>query len=246
MPTSDRIFYLTGSGQPGFEVEVPQGAPTTENPLGALEPTHIVFSQVYMQRRSAYRRPEPNSICDPSISGGALAYFCDDSPRVPYGIADIVTWTRTWATVPLTHSSYSTTSVIYPGFVGDNIGQGNQRPARIEFENTTRAKIVYEYFLVGPKTSYSDESAIPLNSATQVKFYDQYGAEIDTRDLISRDITLYNDNAPGSVPTAITYWGFVTTDTNTATSYSLISEQSTLEHYMGKIWRRATVRIKAR
>lgn len=246
MPTSDRIFYLTGSGQPGFEVEVPQGAPTTETPFGALEPTHTIFYQVYMQRASAYRRPEPNAICDPSISGGRLAYFCDDSPRVPHGIADIVSWTRTWATIPLTHSSYSSTNVTYPGFVGDHIGSPNQRPFRNEFQITTRAKIVYEYFLVGPKTIYPNESAIPFSGPLTVDFFDQYGFKTVSIELFSQSISLYNDSSPGTVPTAITYFNLVTTDTNTATSYSLISEQSKLEYYIGNIWRRVAVRIKAK
>lgn len=198
-----------------------------------------------MQRRSAYRRPAPNSICDPSISGGALAYFCDDSPRVPYGIADIVTWTRTWATVPLLYNSFSTISVIYPGYSSIDAGVGGSPAGRPEFSASTRAKIVNEFFLVGPGTIYPNESAISLNSSNQATY-----STGEVLELLGGGVELMSAagaNRPyTSIPTSNTYAGWVTTDTNSATSYTLIAEQSGLDHYLGNIWRRSTVRVKAR
>jgi hypothetical protein len=249
MPTSDRVFYITASGQPSFNEAVAQGQPTIENPLGALEPSHIVITQVYMQKRSAYVAPDENSLCPPDISGGRLAFFCGDSARVPYNAADIVTWTRTWSTVPLIHNAYATTTVIYPAFLGDVTGSGSARPARSEFEKTTRAKIVYEYFIIGAGTSYKDESAIPLNSENEVIYYDISTPSGDRKDLLAGGVVLTNAASSPSyittAPTAITYWGWVTTDSANATSYTLISEQSSLENYIGNIWRRITVRVKA-
>jgi hypothetical protein len=243
------IQYKTAPGQPGFEVEVPQGQPTINNPLGAREPGHIVITQVYMQRRSAYRRPNPNTLCPPEISGGALAYFCEDSERVPLGVADLVTWTRTWASVPLRHGEYSSISVIYPAYAGDNIGVGGQQSQRTEFAAKTRARIDYEYFLVGASTPYIDENSIPLNSANSVT-YANFSPNPPPRDLLAGEVVLYNNGTGGggggTSPTAITYAGWRSTDAGTASSYSLIAEPSELQNYLGNIWRRATVRVKAR
>jgi len=245
------IRYLTALGQPSFADEVEQGAPIFANPLGAAEPTATVITQTYLQRRGFYRRPLPNQLCPLSIAAGLVAYFVDDTERQPVGLADLVTWQRSWATIPATYYDYSNISVIYPGYGEHSSASGYPivQNGRSEFESTPRCRIDNEFYLVGPGGAYADSDSIPSLSETTVS----YPADTNTNPsatfrLLRGGFYLCNTNVTlgATNPSRSTYTGWVSTDSGTADSYSIRAEQSTQSRYLGNIWRRQTIRVKAK
>jgi len=249
--TAGTIHYETAPGQPGFEVACPQGHPEISNPLGAREPNHIVITQPYMVRRAAYRRPPPNELCPVEIGGAVPAYFCDDSPRTPLGVADLVTFTRTWATVPLRTYQYATVSVIYPAYgaivpataPSEIVGSG-----RPEWSTATNCQISTDYYLVGPGSVYSSETALPLLSADIVTFPSDPVKASAVFPRFSGGFFLFNSYGAmnPSSPTLTAYQALVTADAATASSYSQIVEATKPEPYLGNIWSASTIRVKAK
>lgn len=250
-----RTLYFTNPGQPSFDEEVAQGNSTIENPLGAQEPTFTVIRQTYIQRASFYKRPTENARCPSDISR-KIAYFCDDSPRTPIGISDVVTWERTWATKPASYSDYTNISVVYPGY-GKWQGSIFTTPpgyivigSRSEFENSPRCRIDYDFYLIGTGGDYSSADSIPVqneNTCTYPTQDAQFPGSIFR--LLRGGFFLANGdtvNTFATNPSLTTYQGWVTTDSGTANSYSLIPEQSSQERFFGNIYRRTILRVKAR
>jgi len=108
------LFFKTDAGQNAFTVETRVGDYVVEYPLGASEPTAIAVTAPFMQTRANYARPAVNSILS---YNGSNAYFIDDE-----GFSDktggVVTWNRTWATVPATWSEPEEYAFTYPGLTG--------------------------------------------------------------------------------------------------------------------------------
>jgi hypothetical protein len=110
-------FFITGSGQPAWTTAVAQGGPSYQFPLSPKDNTHVVIRQVYWVLRANYSRASSNSACPSDLKTGitsADAYFIDDTDFTPL-VAGVLSFTRTWATVPATQTSYSTDVVRVPG-----------------------------------------------------------------------------------------------------------------------------------
>lgn len=254
--TAGRITYATAPGQPSFATECAQGPARRSNPLGAAEPNHVVIEQLYMQRADFYQRPAPNARCPEDLARGAVAYFIDDSPREPVGTADLVTWTRTWATVPARLVEFSSISVIYPGYGRiENKFQSDGAMiiagSRPEWQATTRCRITTDFYLVGPGSSYAGPEDLPSNNPNTVTYpstvtpaganYYRFGGGF----FLSNNNTAFS-HPNGTTPTLSNYQGAVTSDAASPDSYSQIVEVSKPERYMGNIWKVVNTRIKAR
>jgi hypothetical protein len=100
--TAGRTQYKTALGQPSFDELVPQGPPVVDTPFQELNRNHHVITQTYMVRRAGYQKPAENHRMPRDILPelGVVAYHCFDGPRAPVGVADLITFERTWATIP--------------------------------------------------------------------------------------------------------------------------------------------------
>jgi hypothetical protein len=236
------IRYYPGSSGISFDQECAQGQPTVANPLQGLDDAHVVITQLYMQRASCYRRPEENARCPLEVHP-ALAYFCEDSERVPTGVADLVTWTRTWANVPANYSFPRSASVTFPGFT--DVGLSGDI-ARDEFTAVTPAKLDVTYYLVGAGTGYSTQFNIPVLDA------EIFTSRTDTSPLVSKPlfgggvllVNGYSGSASSwTTPSQKTYRDRITYDVSNG-GYSSRAETSQLEHYLGNIWQRSALQLR--
>lgn len=248
-----KILYLTAPGQPSFDEEVAQGQPEVENPFGEAEPTAEIYSQVYMQRAGSYRRPSENSRCPVEIARGRLAYFVDDSARVPLGVADLVTWTRTWATKPATITEYDQINVLLParGGVYYSSISPNYYPftAGKAYTIPTRATIFRAFFLVGVVGvgDYTSETGIPTLNETIATSADVTArgagpfdsAEWTALTSVSQNVGIFS-GAVLQPPNPTGVGNFVAGGLASGNYYV---GQSQLRRYQGNIWERIATRI---
>lgn len=256
--TAGRIQYITAPGQPSFDEEVPQGHPEVENPFGEAEPTAQVITQRYMQRRAFYQRPAENSRCPATISR-AFAFFVDDSARVPLGVADLVTWTRTWATKPAEFTEYDQIAVQMPARAAAYRFDVGAAGAPFEwypylaaksYSLPRRANILRKFYLVGsgPDIDYVTPGGIPANNETIYTGADRTG--LGTGPLTDDQYTSMTAQNIGYFSGAVLDPGGVTTGSGNVTyvagalaagTYNV--GQSRLRRYLGNIWERTSTQI---
>lgn len=257
------IRYITALGQPSFDEEVPQGQPQTENPFGEAEPTYEIITQLYWQRAGFYRRPQENDRCPPTISR-RLAYFVDDSARVPLGVADIVTWTRTWATKPAQIVEYEQIAVQMPALaacyffdIGTAGGEFNHYPYIFakSYSLPRRATILRDFFLIGTSRpgvvcDYAAETAIPALNETIAT-----APDVTSRGAGPFDNDSWTDIATGAQnvgyfsgaifapPTTNPASGNVTNYATALAAGNYYVGQSVPRRLIGNIWERTATRI---
>jgi hypothetical protein len=232
-------FFITGSGQPAWTTAVAQGGPSYQFPLSPKDSTHVVIRQVYWVLRANYSRASSNSACPSDLKTGitsADAYFIDDTDFTPL-VAGVLSFTRTWATVPATQTSYSTDVVRVPG------KENGAYPQRNAYEVERKVKVVDTYTLVGTGTSYSDESTLNLSATA-------YTPSATRRALGNTDGALfgainYITGTDPSTPSLTSYESAIATDAATATSYSYILKPAAPILYLGNIFSRRAIYVKA-
>jgi hypothetical protein len=261
MPAGN-IKYFVSPGQPSFDEAVPQGQPSYETPFQEDSPNHIVINQVYMQRADFYSRPADNTRCPPEISRGAIAYFCADSARVPVGAADLLTWTRTWATKPASFIEYQQLAVQIPARgavfrfdIGTGGGSFNWYPYLLakSYSLPRSASILHDFFLVGTNSAgitcdYSVVTSIPALNETIYTGKDVtslgagplsddqfFGITAQNIGLFSGAVLDPNANNGGT--------GNLTFTASALTSGDYYVGQSTVRRYLGNIWERVSTRI---
>ncbi len=254
--TAGRIQYKTAPGQPSFDEEAPQGLPQIDTPFGEAEPTHEVITQVYMQRAGMYRRPAENSRAPADITR-RIAYFVTDSARVPVGVADLVTWTRTWATVPATITEYEQIAVQMPARasayrfdIGTAGAPFNWYPSLMakSYSLPRKATILRDFFLIGTGGDYATAASIPGLNETLYTGADRtslglgpvsddqyFGLDPQNVGLFSGAVLDPGGSTSGS--------GNVTYTAGTLAAGNYYVGQSRPSRYLGNIWERTATRI---
>lgn len=225
MSTPTYPLYFTASGQPAFTTATAQGGFIIDYPFGERRPDALVIRQRFMQLRTEYVRPASNAT---NCSAYPAARFCDDTAFRDVGMG-IVEWTRVWATVPGQIIDYETYAYVYPGYASSLAAYG-----RVPLPSQVTSKLIVDFFLVGSGGTYADAGAIPVYQG-QAYSYGPYSGEIAAEYLSST-----------SSPTITAYKALATTDAADSASYSIEAHDSSLEFYMGNIWRRTRRLIKAR
>lgn len=257
------IRYYPGSAGISFDEEVPQGKSSIVQPFQEEDPNHFIIKQVYMQRWAYYNRPPANFRC-PNEVHSSTAYFCEDSERIPTGVADIVTWTRTFATKPSTITDYDTIAVTMPargavfrediGYAGADFNWYPYLAAK-SYNLPRRASIISTFFLIGAddipngiNCDYGAPSSIPSDNETI-----NTGRDVTTGGLgpLSND-QFFNIPAQnvGLFSGAVLEpgWSSFGTGNATYTAGQLSAGnywigQSLITRYIGNIWRRQSTRI---
>ena len=257
------IRYYTGSSGKSFDNEVAQGRPLISNPMQEAQPNHYVINQVYMQRWAYYTRPPTNFRCPADIHS-STAYFCEDSERIPTGQADIVTWTRTWATKPSQVVDYDTAAIAMPARgaafrfdIGSAGAPFEWYPylAAKGYNLPRRVTILYDFYLIGIddipngiNCDHTSPSSIPSDNETIYTGRDVTSA--GTGPLSDDQYTGMTAQNVGLFSGAVLDPGGNTSGTgNTTYVASQLSAgnywigQSLISRYMGNIWRRRSTRI---
>lgn len=245
--------FITASGQPSWETPVRQGGAQVSTPLGIQEPSHRVIQQRYMVLASAYVRPDKNTVCD-FISEGIdrVAYFIEDSPREPLP-GGLVTFVRTFATVPQRVTEYGELTVEYPArarvvFADSGSYQMYPSIAAESFAYRTRSEVFRDFFYIGH--DYDVPSDIPARDETiysepNIFAYGQkFLTEGEWATLIAEDQDLPYFAGAILVPSlTLPSSGNATRVAAKLTTGYYWYGQSTISQYLGAIWERRSTRI---
>jgi len=113
---------------------------------------------------------------------------------------------------------------------------------RDRYTESRHAKIAYDYWIEDGST----QSGVVITTAADIpiiehtKYFAAAGSIFEV-DLIS-------DAPPFAVatsPSRTTYTGWITTDASTPSSWSLVVEDSKITRWLGHIWQRRTIYVKA-
>lgn len=185
------------------------------------DPTHIEATQRYYVQAGEYDAPTLNS----TLTVGATTCYLVGDSTPSLAETGIVSFERTWMSIPATTYQYSTYAAEFPGF---SFGAGN--PARLGFTRTVPCQLEEEYFLVGPSQTYETAGDIPQVDPTSFRY------STDTVGRSPLDIFL----SSSTTPTASDY-----SDEIGEPTWYLIVEPSELSQVRGNLWKRTTKRVRA-
>jgi hypothetical protein len=143
-----------------------------------------------------------------------------------------VVFTRVWAKIPQSFSTYEDHSYNFIGFWGTwgtNITAVTGRDRRVE---TVPSRLLHQFFLCVTGQTYEDPDDIPIISAQKYV----YGATTNNVDLLA-------DAPPFSSPTSpsrTTYEGWMAAGTE------IVARDSTLRQWIGPMYERITRYVKAK
>lgn len=163
----------------------------------------------------------------------ATAFLVKETPVEEQ--ADGVWYEQVYATIPAIFRDYQTYTGTFPAWL-------NQRS---EFVEATRAVAVHEYFMIGAGTEYPTVDAIPFIPQTRVSFATIFSTPVP---ILMGGFYL-NNGGPfvnTSSPPLAHYQALVELDAADTTNYSIVAEASKPVHYIGNIWDRVTLFVKAR
>lgn len=211
------------------------GNPIFSAPIPGVS-TQYVFIQAYVQNFADFA---------PMIMGQESAdypgyYLVEESPREDLQ-AGVVRWNRKFCAVPEQHIEAETTAYNFIGFFGTgfafNVNTPDAPTGRQRFTQTVPVRAVYDYFRLDGVT-YSTPQDIPVIEQTQYLAIPATNIQTD----------FLQDSPPLVVatdPSFSAYSAMIAADAASANSFSIVSQASIIERWMGKIFRRCTRYVKA-
>lgn len=167
-------------------------------------------------------------------------YLVEESPLDDSGVAGIVSWNRTYARVPDSYNepggNYAYNFIGFFGVFGINV---TTITGRDRFTRNVPVKVVKDFFLVDADTGtpggdiYDDWTNIPTIPA--LRYYYASNPELDVDALA--------DSPPFSVattPSRTQYQDLIDAD-----AFNVVVEESRLTRWMGNIYMRETMYVKA-
>lgn len=220
--------YVDGSYSAAFAVSLP----VFEAPLPHTSAV-LVLRQQWCIALASYSALALNT-AHPDYSDYKLV---SEGHQVDLG-AGVVQWERVYAKVPDTYSEYGGQyTYLFPGFWGQSGININHIEGREPFSENVPTKIEYEFILVGTGGSYSDEFNVPVETPTQ------YFRSVGSKEVVN----ILGDSPPLAVatdPRRSVYENMVADDAVSRTSFSITVEVR-MERWLGNIWRKSTIKVKA-
>ncbi len=169
----------------------------------------------------------------------ATAYLIEETPLQDLG-GGVARWTRVYSNIPANRSEYGTLGYNYIGFAGQLWTQlVNASNGRERFTKVSLARTDYVYYLPGVSGGITTVGDIPVIESD--KYYVDGSNNVLT-DYLGDPASGWS---PGSVPSRADYEGLMDDDAASASSFSLIAEDSKIARWRGNIYERATVYVKA-
>lgn len=207
-------------------------APKFEQPF-EHRADRYVFRQTWFQAQAS-RTVVALNTAHPTLTDYVLV---GEGPELDLGEGN-VEWERTYAKVPDTFTEPAGTYTYqFIGLAADFGIDIEPEAGRERFSRTVMSVALNEFFLVGSGQTYETPDEIPLTEVTKYVF--TLSSELETNYLV---------NVPPSTtpttPTRDDYKDMIDDDAADPTSYSIVVECN-VERWMGNIWRRRTIKIKA-
>lgn len=138
-----------------FAVAAAISSPRFSNPIPRTNSPYLL-QQDFMQKNASWATTALNT-AHPTFTDFLL---CEESDRIPLD-GGLVTWTRTYAKVPPSHSEPTTMNYLFPGYLFGNSAMGNDE-ARYPQSLPVPAYILHDYFLIGTGGTYPNLYDVPL------------------------------------------------------------------------------------
>lgn len=225
---SATIPYVSGD----FDVAEPISQLVFSEPFAGVNISYVLTQQ-FMQARSEWM-PLPLNTPHPAFTEFLLV---EESPLEDTGVAGVVKWTRTYARVPASYDepggNYTYNFIGFIGEFGINVTTVNGRE---RFAKNVPVKVVRDFFLVDPATGipggpvYDEWENIPVNEAQRYNF----------GGIPELDVDYLGDSPPlasATEPNRTEYEALIGT--------YIAAETSRLSRWMGQIYMRETLYIKA-
>jgi hypothetical protein len=220
--------YTDGSYATAFAVSLPVfDAPFKEHGVNV----DYTLTQEWCQALASYS-PLALDTAHPDYSDFKLSM---ESEKRDLG-AGIVQWTRTYAKLPFAYSrpggnyAFTFPQIIATTQVGPNSYGSSQRLA---FSRSVRAKLTRDFYRTADPLA-----DIPV--VTQFRIYLTGYPNLDWPFVSDA-----NSFSGVTVPSYTTYAGYITADAASAVSYSLCAEASRVTQWLGNIYIRETLYVKA-
>ena len=205
----------------------PNGPLFTDRPfVGRGDSSHIIVSQEHVVTHSSY---SPLALNSPHPVFTSCVYVGDTNFGEKLG--GLKSFTRQWASIPASYSEPTSVSYTMPGVLN----------VRDPFNTVTKGIYYHEFLLVGSGETYATFDAIPASGETKASYASSASYSLGAGVYLNAG----GAGVSTSTPSTSTYVGWMTADSGNATSYSITAEPSYLERYMGNIWERTTLKIKA-
>jgi hypothetical protein len=217
-----------------YTVAAPNSLPVFEQPFDGVAADYIL-RQTWFQLKEN-KTPIALNTAHPDYADYKLV---KEGPETDLG-GGVVEWERIYAKVPTSYDEPAGNFIYqFPGFIyndAEAIEGINPRPDA--FSKTVPLQLEHDFFLVGPGETYETWQEIPRIAATK---YHIAGHE----DWVT---TVVGDSPPlatATSPSRAEYEALIAADEATDDSFSIVVEESKVERWMGNIYRRDTLRVKA-
>lgn len=226
-----------------FTVATPCSLPELSQPLLG-QPFDYLLKQEFMIGIKNYT---PLALNTPHPDF-ATYFLVSPEPEKKDQSGGMVKWTRTYAQVPASYTepggNLNYTIIGFEGVFGIGVTDIAGRPTR---PDNLECQLLHDFFLVGPMPlEYQSWEAIPMISATEY-VYDYHAINpANNNDFFPT--TLLTNKPPfniATIPSRADYEAMILADAEDPTSFSLVAENSTIERWMGNIYRRTTRKVKA-
>lgn len=210
-----------------FTVASATAKPTFSNPFPEVN-VQYVLRQPFMQLLANFAALDLNT-AHPDFADFKLV---EESDRIPIG-AGLVTWERTYASLPADFDQFESTNYFYIGYYGLSLAinvtasTGRKRRSR-----RVNSRITNEFFLTGPGGSYDDPADIPIIAA-QIYYY---GNPDVVEDYIG-------DSPPLDTPTTPSRTDY---EAMIAAGDEIVAEDSDIVPWIGNYYIRRTRYVKAK